>query len=1401
MESYSVTELCTACTRGDLDNVKRLIELGASPSIRDDKGNTLFHLCCSSVQCGLEVLEYLISVSGNVDCGSLVNNDGSTLFHLACDTGKLDFVRYLFTQNQDSLLSCCDIHRHTPLFYACKNRHLDIVLFICNQNIMLSPDDIYQYVKISTWEIMVPLLGKISFKDFMDRVIQENQVELAKLVAKDDIEWMDAKTAYPLHYAVTLGEINTIYFCITKVGLDIETENEDGYRPLHIASASSHNAKLVKYLVNNNKCDINAKGPNGWTSLHIACRNNNFKAVKYIASNLKCNRETQDNCGNRPLHIACGYSGSVTLVKYLVELAGCDINSKGTSGYTPLHVACERDQVEIIKFLVSKPECDKEAKDQFGDRPLHIACEFTGNLELVGHLVEVAGCDINGKGQDNYTPLHIACRNNLFGIVKFLTSKSECNFEIEDSDGNRPLHLAIKFSGNPDLVTYLTDKTCCGIDAMGFNGGTFLHRTCDVEAKDRDGNRPLHLACAFINNINLVKHLVEVARCDISASGVQGYTPLHFACHHGQLDIVKYLTSQPECDLEAVDDDGRRPLHVACTFSNNLDLVIYLVEVCGCDVNAPGWHDSAPLQTAFIKRDFELVKYFTSHPDCHTIVSITATMVDCKLKQLVYHHNKCQQAMKSTGMISLRVVKCILTGPPGAGKSTLKRRLLNETLVEPSFSTGIASAAIPVDSFRKIEKESAVVSGLDNNPSEWRKHSVDEEAAFIFEKISLTPCISKDANNSSSSIYMSEQELSVKKICDNKHQNSITEQRKFIHKNDDPRQETMTSKQMDGSSNGPGIKTLSSKEMEMHNVSYFSKVMSPDDKIESDEENELIQRSSKNTPNEKAIQFLSEAVKTIPLIKRIECDKRSKQICESSHAILHVNDTGGQPEFHEILPVLITGPTINLVVFKLTEDLRSRFMITYRSPTGGSLPYKTSFTHEEVIFRSLASMACLRQSTIGWTFDELPVKDDSEPAAFLIATHRDCVDESKVAEVNKQLKLKIQNSDELFYKNLVQFSGKDQAVFALDTINDQENIEHLRTSLHNVISKKFRELILPVSWYTLNLKLHKSKKPLHKLDNCYKLAKDCGISDSDDFKAALWFLHHRVGSIMHYPEVKGLEDIVITDLQLLFDRITQIIASSFTYEASGNAAIETKFRTTGQFTESYLKTLSTRRGDPLTHLRLVTLLKHLHIVAGPIKAKVAHKSENFYFMPCALKPTTVELEHKDKFMFPAPLIIYFNCGYNPVGAFCCLVVHLLSSTTKSELRWRLVDSTHYRNKITFYVGKCYDRITLVSRVTYLEVWVDRIPGVVGGIPLEELCPKIYGTLDISLKIVSESLHYTMKSHHYFGFRCTCATCQSLPPHPAICEYDDPVVAKCVDRRWGMPLLKQHKIWYKKKVEL
>ena len=101
----------------------------------------------------------------------------------------------------------------------------------------------------------------------------------------------------------------------------------------------------------------------------------------------------------------------------------------------------------------------------------------------------------------------------------------------------------------------------------------------------------------------------------------------------------------------------------------------------------------------------------------------------------MYHNTKRYQALRQDGYTRLKVIKCILTGPPGAGKSTLKKRLLNESLGD-DLSTGVVNAAVQVDSFRKLDQQGVIVPNINEDSSlEWRKQDVDEEAVFLMNII------------------------------------------------------------------------------------------------------------------------------------------------------------------------------------------------------------------------------------------------------------------------------------------------------------------------------------------------------------------------------------------------------------------------------------------------------------------------------------------------------------------------------------------------------------------------------------------------------------------------------------------------------------------------------------------
>ena len=743
-------------------------------------------------------------------------------------------------------------------------------------------------------------------------------------------------------------------------------------------------------------------------------------------------------------------------------------------------------------------------------------------------------------------------------------------------------------------------------------------------------------------------------------------------------------------------------------------------------------------------------------------------------------------------------MKCILTGPPGAGKSTLKKRLLNEPLGD-DWSTGVVDAAVQVDSFRKLDRQGVVVPNISS--LEWRKQDVDEEAVFLINTIA-EPVSNITDSEDNSNIEGNDRLVSVsvdtgdhKKISQN---NEIS-----THKGTEQRMKTP-----------PAVVELTKEAIEDHrslsnNDEHVDQPQSEIDKSIKPMEviphfDETLEQDSTTHDDDlktKAITEISKTVGKIPPGKKRQYISNIQNIDKDNHAVLQIIDTGGQPEFHEMLPALITGPAVNLLVFKLTEDLQGRYEITYRSSHGNSDPYRTSLTHEEVIFRSLSSIACLRYNTVGWKFDhdEVPVKDNSEPAAFLIASHRDCVDDDKVDTVNDHLKHRIQSSAELFGEKLVQFSAPGKPVFALDTTRDENEIEDLRKSLHNVINKRFEDIKVPVSWCALSLKLKRRKQSLYTYQTCFKLAKESGIKDEDDFKAVLWFLHNRAGTIMYYPDVEGLDDIIITNIQLVFDRITELMTSCFTFKNLG-ASTEEEFNTMGMFTESDIRELSKRKGDPLTPKRLVALLKYLHIVAGPLKDKVGRSTKISYFMPCALKPADIESEHRNKSSTPAPLLIWFECGYCPVGVYCCLVVYLLSLSQQAEFKWRLANPPHYRNKISFIVGKQCDRVTILSRATYIEVWVDQTPGVTA-VPLKTLCQHIRSVLNQGINAVTQTLHYSYNSRHYFGHPCCSSSSLCLPPHPAVCEDKEPVVARCVLNKCEIMVLKDnHSIWFQEVCE-
>ena len=70
--------------------------------------------------------------------------------------------------------------------------------------------------------------------------------------------------------------------------------------------------------------------------------------------------------------------------------------------------------------------------------------------------------------------------------------------------------------------------------------------------------------------------------------------------------------------------------------------------------------------------------------------------------------------------------------------------------------------------------------------------------------------------------------------------------------------------------------------------------------------------------------------------------------------------------------------------------------------------------------------------------------------------------------------------------------------------------------------------------------------------------------------SSIWFLHHYAGTLMYLPDVLELVDMVISDVQIVFDSVTNMSDHKFQFGNTGTAAQEW-FRETGQFSLEDMK--------------------------------------------------------------------------------------------------------------------------------------------------------------------------------------------------------------------------------------
>lgn len=225
--------------------------------------------------------------------------------------------------------------------------------------------------------------------------------------------------------------------------------------------------------------------------------------------------------------------GHLSVIRFLIS-RGAALSARDENGDTVLHHAARFRRTSVTRELLGLHLVDLNVRNKDGDTALHVAA-CNGATEVVNELCSTVGVKVNEQNKDGDTPLHQASRNGHVMVIKLLMRCDQIEMNAKNNDGDNPLHLAVS-SGKFKCVK------------------VFLMKKCKVDARNKAKLTPLHCACAAKSDYQ--KEIVEMLvheGADKNARDEEGNTPLHLAARNGNADAVTALFSK-ESRVDIMED-------------------------------------------------------------------------------------------------------------------------------------------------------------------------------------------------------------------------------------------------------------------------------------------------------------------------------------------------------------------------------------------------------------------------------------------------------------------------------------------------------------------------------------------------------------------------------------------------------------------------------------------------------------------------------------------------------------------------------------------------------------------------------------------------------------------------------------------------------------------------------
>ena len=684
---------------------------------------------------------------------------------------------------------------------------------------------------------------------------------------------------------------------------------------------------------------------------------------------------------------------------------------------------------------------------------------------------------------------------------------------------------------------------------------------------------------------------------------------------------------------------------------------------------------------------------------CKKVTIIVISHLDTRSKQLL------DEALKE-GFVEVVVLVCIVLGLPGVGKTHLKFLLLDK--LPPSLRTSTICAETPI----RIEIRTISGTKIQNIKGKWNE--VDDEGMIdVVARMILTVKPNFAQTKPSPSIFSW---IASKLFQPQRQETTATGARPPIL-NPDPESRNSSA-----------------------SVAKVEPAIS----------------SSCRRALDKIMDRLVQSITKIKNASGISSSLRAssaqlKEQVQRSKWVYFI-DSGGQPQYHELLPLFVCHISAALCVVRLTDKLDEIQAIEYydqgqrvgaiqRSQLSAKDTIQSlvnaiqSFSKQEkppkiiMVGTHIDKLEQLcRDSSVATTFDGAMVHSQTERLRQI-----ECDQISNNVETldDKNRKLLEMLEPEFFDQLVFHSQDMKQLIFALNTLNpgdpEKAKAQTIRYAVENSGGKKVK---IPIWWYIMELLLQELANELGRgvLSRAegLEMANLLGINE-ESFDAALKFFNE-LNVIKYSPDV--LPDVVFMDSQIPLDKVSELVHHSYLLRQPTGIVVGEQttpvigewkhFIDHGVVSSETLKTFSRHYTPDIFSEKDLTKLLIKLLVLAPIPTPVwvnqdstrQSSKEEYYVMP-ALMLTLSESElEKHRVMSPiaSTLLVQFPHGSRRAGVFCCFVVHLIR-----HCGWELLlDAKEplYRNCIKLRLltsPPCL--VTVIDSNAYIEIHADTISQV------------------------------------------------------------------------------------------